>query len=121
MCLFRPAQARTRGALAGGKRLHPTLPPGAERRSRGVAAARNRYRIPLTGIGVGHRDRSTRGEALTVHLRWRSLGEVRRRTKVIGRFPGETSCLSLRWAGLDLTIAGSNRVRFGELDRQLKT
>ena len=56
-------------------------------------------------------------DALVVHLRyplrhrerWRStnlleqsLGEVRRRTKVIGRFPGETSCLSLVWAVLDL-------------------
>jgi len=59
--------------------------------------------------------------ALTVHLayplhlrkRWRSsnllersLGEVRRRTKVMGRFPGETSCLSLSWAVMDLVIAG---------------
>lgn len=50
--------------------------------------------------------------ALRVHLRYvprlrkrfrssnlleRSLEEVRRRTKVIGRFPGETSCLSLCW------------------------
>ena len=26
----------------------------------------------------------------------RSLAEVKRRTKVIGRFPGETSCLTLR-------------------------
>ena len=56
-------------------------------------------------------------EALVVHLRYpighrrrwrstnlleRSLGEVKRRTKVIGRFPGETSCLSLVWAVLDL-------------------
>lgn len=59
--------------------------------------------------------------ALTVHLgyplrlrkRWRSsnllersLGEVKRRTKVMGRFPGETSCLSLSWAVMDLVIAG---------------
>jgi putative transposase len=28
----------------------------------------------------------------------RSLEEVKRRMKVIGRFPGETSCLSLCWA-----------------------
>jgi len=60
--------------------------------------------------------------ALCVHLRYplrlrkrlrstnlleRSLGEVKRRTKVIGRFPGETSCLSLCWAVLDLVIAGA--------------
>jgi transposase-like protein len=59
--------------------------------------------------------------ALTVHLRYplrlrkrwrssnlleRSLGEVRRRTKVMGRFPGETSCLTLAWAVMDLVIAG---------------
>ena len=31
----------------------------------------------------------------------RSLGEVKRRTKVIGRFPGEESCLTLVWAVLD--------------------
>jgi len=73
-------------------------------------------------------------EALTAHLRYplkhrrvwrstnlleRSLGEVKRRTKVIGRFPGETSCLSLCWAVLDLVVAGSNRVRFDDLDQQL--
>ena len=53
-------------------------------------------------------------DALVVHLRYplrhrerwrstnlleRSLGEVRRRTKVMGRFPGETSCLITRLGG----------------------
>jgi putative transposase len=72
-------------------------------------------------------------DALTVHLCYplkhrrvwrstnlleRSLGEVKRRTKVIGRFPGETSCLSLCWAVLDLVIAGANRIRLDDLDRQ---
>jgi putative transposase len=62
-------------------------------------------------------------EALTVHLRYplrlrrrlrstnlleRSLEEVRRRTKVIGRFPGETSCLTMAWAVMDLVIAGAH-------------
>ena len=37
----------------------------------------------------------------------RSLEEVRRRTKVIGRFPGETSCLTMACAVMDLVIAGS--------------
>jgi Transposase, Mutator family len=37
----------------------------------------------------------------------RSLGEVKRRTKVIGRFPVETSCLTLVWAVLDLYITAS--------------
>jgi transposase-like protein len=60
--------------------------------------------------------------ALTVHLAYplrlrkrlrstnlleRSLEEVRRRTKVIGRFPVETSCLTMAWAVMDLVIAGS--------------
>jgi putative transposase len=73
-------------------------------------------------------------DALVVHLRYpprhrrrwrstnlleRSLGEVKRRTKVMGRFPGETSCLSLVWAVLDLLITHeTNGIRFTELDRQ---
>jgi transposase-like protein len=49
----------------------------------------------------------------------RSLAEVKRRTKVIGRFPGETSCLTLVWAVLDLYIThAKNGVRFTQLDRQ---
>lgn len=71
-------------------------------------------------------------EALCAHLgyplkhrrRWRStnllersLGEVRRRTKVIGRFPGESSCLSLCWAVLDLVITHSNNVTFTDLEQ----
>ena len=73
-------------------------------------------------------------DALVVHLRYptrhrrrwrstnlleRSLGEVKRRTKVMGRFPGETSCLTLVWAVLDLYISHqTNGIRFNELDRQ---
>jgi len=73
-------------------------------------------------------------DALVVHLRYplrhrerwrstnlleRSLGEVRRRTKVMGRFPGESSCLSLVFAVIDLFIAhASNGATFTELDRQ---
>ena len=73
-------------------------------------------------------------EALCVHLRYptrhrrrwrstnlleRSLAEVKRRTKVIGRFPGETSCLTLVWAVLDLYIThAKNGVRFSQLERQ---
>ena len=37
--------------------------------------------------------------------------EVRRRTKVIGRFPGETSALSLIWAVLELSIRGWRGVK----------
>jgi putative transposase len=36
----------------------------------------------------------------------RTFVEVRRRTKVIGRFPGETSALSLIWAVLELSSRG---------------
>jgi putative transposase len=73
-------------------------------------------------------------DALVVHLRYpprhrrrwrstnlleRSLGEVKRRTKVMGRFPGEQSCLSLVWAVLDLLISHeTNGIRFNQLDRQ---
>jgi transposase-like protein len=73
-------------------------------------------------------------DALVVHLRlpvrhrrrWRStnllersLGEVKRRTKVMGRLPGETSCLTLVWAVLDLLITHqTNGIRFNQLDRQ---
>jgi putative transposase len=73
-------------------------------------------------------------DALLVHLRYplrhrerwrstnlleRSLGEVRRRTKVMGRFPGETSCLSLVWAVLDLFFShASNGATFTDVDRQ---
>jgi putative transposase len=71
--------------------------------------------------------------ALCVHLRYlprlrkrfrstnlleRSLEEVRRRTKVIGRFPGESSCLSLCWAVLDLVIDAAHGLGLTDLDRQ---
>jgi putative transposase len=59
--------------------------------------------------------------SLTVHLRFpaehwhrirhsnlieRTFGETRRRTKVIGRLPGEISCLGLVWAVLDRASGG---------------
>jgi transposase-like protein len=60
-------------------------------------------------------------DALVAHLRWpsehrkrirttnpleRTFVEVRRRTTVIGHFPGETSALSLVWAVLELPSRG---------------
>jgi putative transposase len=73
-------------------------------------------------------------DALVVHLRYpprhrrrwrstnlleRSLGEVKRRTKVMGRFPGEDSCLTLVWAVLDLYITSqTNGIRFTQVDHQ---
>jgi transposase-like protein len=59
--------------------------------------------------------------SLTVHLRFpaehhkrirhsnfieRTFGETRRRVKVIGRLPGESSCVSLVWAVLDRASRG---------------
>jgi putative transposase len=73
-------------------------------------------------------------DALVAHLRYpprhrrrwrstnlleRSLGEVKRRTKVMGRFPGEESCLTSVWAVLDLLITHqTNGIHFNQLDRQ---
>ena len=63
----------------------------------------------------------TDAEGLTAYLRFpaahhhrirhsnfieRTFGETRRRVKVIGRLPGETSCLTLVWAVLDRASAG---------------
>jgi putative transposase len=47
----------------------------------------------------------------------RSLEEVRRRTKVIGRFPGETSCLSLCWAVLDLVVGDARGLGRTDIER----
>ena len=40
------------------------------------------------------------------------------KSAVIGRFPGETSCLSLCWAVLDLVIAGARGLGMTDLDHQ---
>jgi putative transposase len=48
----------------------------------------------------------------------RSLEQVRRRTKVIGRFPGETSCLGLCWAVLELVVDAAYGLGLTDLDRQ---
>ena len=57
----------------------------------------------------------------STNLLWvNRLEEVKRRTKVIGRFPGETSCLSLCWAVLDLLIASARGLGLTALEhRQL--
>jgi putative transposase len=55
----------------------------------------------------------------STNLLERSLGEVKRRTKLMGRFPGEESCLTLVWAVLDLPITHqTNGIHFNQLDRQ---
>jgi transposase-like protein len=45
----------------------------------------------------------------------RIVGEPRRCAKVIGRFPGETSCLALVWAVLDRTLTW----RLGMLEEEV--
>ena len=85
---------------------------------RGLEAIIADYRAAYpSAMGVIERDL----DALVIHLRWpsehrkrirttnlleRTFVEVRRRTKVIGRFPGETSALSLIWAVLELSSRG---------------
>ena len=54
----------------------------------------------------------------STNLLERSLEEVKRRTKVIGRFPGETSCLSLCWAVLDLFIASARGLALRPLEHR---
>ena len=91
--------------------LQPRLRFRGAVRPRGFSGDRAGYTAAAKCLADDH-------DALVVHLRYltrhrcrwrstnlleRSLGEVKRRTKVIGRFPGETSCLTLVWAVLDST------------------
>ncbi len=133
-----PSQ-RARQAARVGARARPARLLASARRGRVASATASGE----CGALIGELDRAGYAaaaacladdlDALLVHLRYplrhrrrwrstnlleRSLGEVRRRTKVIGRFPGETSCLSLCWAVLDLVISHSNGITFTELDRQ---
>jgi len=102
-------------------------PVDAERRLRGLIGELER-RYPSAAACL-----ADDLPAVCVHLRYlprlrkrfrssnlleRSLEEVRRRTKVIGRFPGETSCLSLCWAVLDLVIDAAHGLGLTDLDRQ---
>jgi AcrR family transcriptional regulator len=90
------------------------------------------------GIGVGHQSQISRLlahllPALVTHLQFpsghrkrirttnlleRTFVEVRRRTKVIGRFPGETSALSLIWAVLELSSRGWRGVKMNPQNRR---
>ena len=90
--------------------------PGEARRGLEQIIADYRTSYP-SAMAVIERDL----DALVAHLRWPSehrkrirttnllehtFVEVRRRTKVIGRFPGETSALSLIWVVLELSSRG---------------
>ncbi|MHB1244307.1 MAG: IS256 family transposase [Gaiellaceae bacterium] len=98
-------------------RLFDEAASPAEARA-GLAAIVDDYRAAYpSAMAVIERDAAE----LVTHLRFpsehrkrirstnlleRTFVEVRRRTKVIGRFPGETSALSLVWAVLELTSRG---------------
>jgi transposase-like protein len=73
--------------------------------------------LPALGIHLNYFPRQGK-RFRSSHPLERSLGEVRRRTKVIGRFPGETSCLSLCWAVLDLVLAGARGLGLSDLEYQ---
>ena len=121
------ARARPPGLLAGARRRHrrtrrKAATPGARRRARraGYTAAAKCLADDLDALVV-HLRYPTRHRRRwrSTNLLERSLAEVKRRTKVIGRFPGETSCLTLVWAVLDLYIThAKNGVRFSQLERQ---
>jgi putative transposase len=83
-------------------------------------AARARGRLPAR-LPSALRTIDEHADQLVAHLRFplehrkrtrstnllkRTFVEVRRRTKIIGRFPGETSALSLIWAVLELASRG---------------
>ncbi|CAN5777849.1 IS256 family transposase [soil metagenome] len=89
---------------------------GVAQRQAGEFAARWKARYPSAVACV-----SDDLASLTMHLRFptehwrrirhsnfieRTFGETRRRVKVIGRLPGESSCLSLVWAVLDRASRG---------------
>ena len=66
---------------------------------------------------LGHRKRTR-----STNLLERTIVEVRRRTKIIGRCPGETSALSLIWAVLELASRGWRGITMapkavGEIER----
>ena len=107
-------QPRAQGPLVAGLRRGRT--PSEARRE--LLALADDYRSAYrSAAAVIERD----VDALVAHLRFpsehrkrirstnlleRTFVEVRRRTKVIGRFPGETSALSLIWAVLELSSRG---------------
>jgi hypothetical protein len=70
-------------------------------------------------VAVGLNDPTT-GVKVPTAREWPLLaGPAIDRSKVIGRFPGETSCLTLVWAVLDLYIThAKNGVRSNQLELQ---
>src|SRR5262252_717679 len=100
-------EARLRRLVADLERSYPS------------AAACLAEDLPALCVHLGYPLR-LRKRLRSANLLERSLEEVKRRTKVIGRFPGETSCLSLCWAVLDLFIACARGLALTALEhRQL--
>jgi hypothetical protein len=75
-----------------------------------AAAARSCYgremKVAHPRGPAAHPDDASRKPIRSTNLLERTFVEVRRRTKVIGRFPGETSALCLIWAVLELSSRG---------------
>jgi transposase-like protein len=102
-----------------------TDPADAERRLRALVAELERpypsaaaclaEDLPALCIHLNYFPR-LRKRFRSSNLLERSLEEARRRTKVIGRFPGETSCLSMCWAVLDLFLAGARGLGLSDLE-----
>ncbi len=85
------AQARVAGPGVIDREFH-----SAERRDRCTAACLADD-LPTLTVHLAYPLRLKK-RLRSTNLLERSLEEVRRRTKVIGRFPGETSCLTMAWA-----------------------
>jgi len=100
------AEQRLRAVVG---RLEPDYPSAAACLAEDLPALCAHLRYPLS---LRRRLRST-------NLLERSLEEVRRRTKVMGRFPGERSCLSLCWAVLDLVVSAAHGLGLSDIERQL--
>ena len=77
-------------------RYAPTYPSAMKALTTDAAGLTAYLRFP-----AGHHQRIRHSDFIE-----RTFGETRRRTKVIGRLPGETSCLTLVWAVLDRASAG---------------
>ena len=128
-----PASDRQRCCVHRARNLYAKLPSesanasaptgrrSTTRSTKGTASEDSRHssRSSRRGFAAAAKCLADDVDALVVHLRYpprhrrrwrstnlleRSLGEVKRRTKVMGRFPGEDSRLTLVWAVLDLLI-----------------
>jgi hypothetical protein len=111
-----PRSQRIRASRRGGQVLTRTQGPSNKN---GLPDLRSLPDAPVPDGRTVLTNRDARGaEAVMGHGRHlrrfildtnpleRTFVEVRRRTKVIGRFPGETSALSLIWAVLELSSRG---------------